>query len=107
MIRPRIMPNAVIHQVVWVSRALGAELPDGPVFAMLGVEEGDEVVERVAVSALRVGLRGPRGGDEEGRDVGEIEVCFGVPGAGARDDLAEDGSHGLDGSTIACVRGKT
>jgi hypothetical protein len=51
--------DTVVDLGVGVARPLGAELPDGPVVAMLGVEEFDERVERVAVGALRVRAAGP------------------------------------------------
>lgn len=56
MIRPRVMSHAVVHELIRIAGALGAKLPDGPIGAMLGVEEGYEMVERIAVGALRVGL---------------------------------------------------
>lgn len=56
VIRPWVMPDASVDGVVWVACALGAELPDGPVFAVLFVEEGDEAVEWRAVCPLRVCL---------------------------------------------------
>lgn len=58
MIGKRVVPDAPVHGLVRVPRALGAEFPYGPVLAMSAVEEGDEVVDGVAVRALRVRLRG-------------------------------------------------
>jgi hypothetical protein len=55
----RVVVDTVVDLGVGVARPLGAELPDGPVVAMLGVEEFDERVERVAVGALRVRAAGP------------------------------------------------
>jgi hypothetical protein len=60
----RVVVDTVVDLRVWVARPFGAELPDGPVVAMLGVEEFDERVERVAVCALRVRAAGPRGCDD-------------------------------------------
>lgn len=69
MVGPGVMADAIVDGIVGVAGALGAEFPDGPVFSMFLVEEGDEAVERVAVRALRVCLRragaekrGKRGG---------------------------------------------
>jgi hypothetical protein len=53
-----IVVDAVVYFRVWVARPFGAELPYGPVVAMLGVEEFDERVERVAVSTLWIGAAG-------------------------------------------------
>jgi hypothetical protein len=58
MVRPRVMPYAPVHSLVGVPSPLGSELPYRPAVAVLGVEERDEAVERVAVGALRVGLGG-------------------------------------------------
>jgi hypothetical protein len=57
----RVVVDAVVHLRVRVARPLGAKLPYRPVFAMLGVEELDKRVERVAVCALRVGAARPGG----------------------------------------------
>jgi hypothetical protein len=56
VVRERIVPDSSVHKVVWIPRALGAELPYGPVLSMSLVEERDEVVERVAVGSLWVCL---------------------------------------------------
>jgi hypothetical protein len=56
--------DTVIDLGVRVARPLGAELPYRPVVAVLGVEELDKRVERVAVCALRVRAAGPRGCDD-------------------------------------------
>lgn len=93
MIRPRIVPHAPVNLAIGVSRTLGAELPDGPVLAVLVVEELDEGVERVAVGALRVRPAGARRRDDVRRHVAEIEAGFWVARAGARDDLAEERRH--------------
>jgi hypothetical protein len=61
VVRKRIVVDAVVDLRVGVARSLGAKLPYRPVFAMLGVEELDERVERVAVCALRVGAARPGG----------------------------------------------
>lgn len=94
MVRPRIMPYSSMHVLVWVTRALGAELPDGPVLAMLLVEEGDELVEGCAVVAFGVGAAGPRGRDYAVGYVAEVEAGFWVASARAGDDLAEEGRLG-------------
>jgi hypothetical protein len=54
-----VVVDAVVDFRVGVARPFGAELPDGPVFAMFGIEEFDKRVERVAVRALGVGATGP------------------------------------------------
>ena len=56
VVRERIVPDSSVHEVVWIPRALGAELPYGPVLAMSLVEERDEMVERIAVGSLWVCL---------------------------------------------------
>jgi hypothetical protein len=48
------MVDAIIDLRVWIARAFGAKLPNRPVLAVLGVEELDKRVERIAVCALWV-----------------------------------------------------
>lgn len=60
MVGPWVVADAVVDGIVGVAGALGAELPDGPVFSVFLVEEVDEAVERVAVCELRVCLRRAR-----------------------------------------------
>ena len=64
MVRPGIVPDAVVDRRVRVTCPLGAELPDGPFPFVLGVEEADEAVERVAVRALGEGVAGAGGCDD-------------------------------------------
>ena len=59
-----VVVDAVVDVRVGVAGALSAELPDGPVVAMLLVEELDQRVERVAVGALRVGATGAGCGND-------------------------------------------
>ena len=89
------MPDPAIHLAVWISGPLCAELQYLPFFAVLVVEEFDELVEGVAVRALRVGAAGARGCDEEGRYVAEVESGFGMAGAWPGYDLAEERCHGV------------
>jgi hypothetical protein len=49
-----VVVDAVVDLGVGVARSFGAELPNRPVVAMLGVEKFHERVERVAVCALGV-----------------------------------------------------
>jgi hypothetical protein len=56
MVRPWVVTNAIVHRLVGIPGTLGAELPDSPAIAMLGIEKGNEAIERVAVGALWVGL---------------------------------------------------
>lgn len=70
MIRPGVVPDAVVDGLVGVPGAFGAELPDGPAGAVLGVEVGDEAVEGVTVGELGVGLGGAGAGWESGLLVG-------------------------------------
>lgn len=58
MVWPGEVADTVVDGIVGVSGAFGAELPNRPAFAVLGVEEGDETVEGVAVGELGVGLGG-------------------------------------------------
>jgi len=58
MVGEGIVVDTVVHLRVWVARPFGAELPDGPVIAVLGVEKLDERIQRIAVGALRVGSAG-------------------------------------------------
>lgn len=51
-----IVSDTVVDGFIGISRAFGAEFPYRPVLAVAGVEEGDEVVEGVAVGSLGVGL---------------------------------------------------
>jgi len=73
VVGPRVMADAPVHGLVRVAGALGAELPDSPIIAVLLIQEGYQAVERVAVRALRVCLRRARsvflGG--EGRERGQ------------------------------------
>ena len=55
--------DAPVDLRVWVSGALGTEFPYTPIRAMFRIEELDKRIERVAISALRVGSRRARGGD--------------------------------------------
>lgn len=82
VVGPGVVADAAVDGVVGVSGALGAELPDGPVVAVLGVEEGDELVEGVSVRPLGVRL---------GR-AGPVGARRGVSGGVDRDDgVGEDG----------------
>jgi hypothetical protein len=92
MIRPRIMPYPTIHRIVRVSCALSAELPYCPMIFVFLVKEGDELVERVAVVAFRVGAAGTGGGYYAVGYIAEIEAGFWVTRAGPGDNLAEEGS---------------
>ena len=56
MVWPRIVPDTVVYSLVWVACTLCSKLPDRPAIAVFRVEEGDELVEGVAVGSLRVGL---------------------------------------------------
>lgn len=58
MVGKRVVVDAVVDLRVGVAGPFGAELPYGPVIAVLGVEELYEGIERVAVCALRVGAAG-------------------------------------------------
>jgi len=60
MVRPRVVPDAVVDGLIRVSGALGAKLPYGPIVAVLVVEEADEPVERIPIRALGVRLRWAR-----------------------------------------------
>lgn len=62
MIRPWVVPYAAVDGLIRVSRPFGAELPYRPVVRVLGIKEGDEAVERVAVGSLRVCLTRSRAG---------------------------------------------
>lgn len=89
------MPDPAIHLTIWIPGPFSAELPYLPLIAVFVVEEFDELVEGVAVRALRVGAAGARGCDQEGRYVAEVESGFGMAGAWACYDLAEEGCHGV------------
>jgi hypothetical protein len=54
------MPHTAVNRFVRITCPLGTELPYRPVFAMLGVEEFYDLVERVSVCELRVCFRGSR-----------------------------------------------
>lgn len=125
MIRPGIVSDAVVDGLVGVPGAFGAELPDGPAGAVLGVEVGDEAVEGVAVGELGVGLGGARAGcelglsagvrgreeeggvrrDDVGSYVAQVEAGFVVFGARAGDDLAQEGGHCFGGGGRSCAAG--
>lgn len=89
MVGPRVVPDPAVDLLVRVAGALGAELPDGPFVAVVLVEELDELVERVAVGALRVSAAGARGRDDRVGYIAQVEAGFRVPGSWAGDDLAE------------------
>jgi hypothetical protein len=48
------MPHTTIHRFIRVASSFGTELPYRPIFTMLGIEELDELVERVSVCELGV-----------------------------------------------------
>lgn len=58
VIRPGVVPYSTINFGVWVAGALGPELPNGPAFSMLGVEELDESVGWISIGTFWVGGRG-------------------------------------------------
>lgn len=93
MIRPRIMPHPAIHLTIGIPRPLGPKLPDRPLVAVLVVEELHQLVQRVAVRALRVRAAGPRRRDDLVRHVAEVESGFWVARAWACDELAEERGH--------------
>jgi hypothetical protein len=64
MVRERVMVDSAIDFGVRIPRSFGAELPYCPVFAVFGVEELDERVERVAIVALGVGSARAGGRDD-------------------------------------------
>lgn len=77
------MPYPPIHRLIGVSRTLGSKLPYRPLVTVRGVEELDQRAEWIAVGTLRVGGRGPRGGDDCGGEVRwrflmlRMEICGG------------------------------
>lgn len=56
MIGPGVVAYPVVDGIVGVPRPFGAKLPYSPVIAVLGVKEGDQFIEGVAVGQPRVGL---------------------------------------------------
>lgn len=58
MIRPWVVPYSAVDGLVWVASAFGAELPYGPVVAVLGVKESNKTVEGVTVGSLGIRLAG-------------------------------------------------
>ena len=64
MVREGVVVDAVVDFGVGVAGPLCAELPYGPIVAVLGIEELDECIEGVAVCALGVRATGARGGDD-------------------------------------------
>jgi hypothetical protein len=91
MIGPRKMLNAPIHLTIRIPRALGPKLKDAPAAAVPALDEGDKAGQWVAVGERWVGDGWPRCDDELGRYVAEVEFGFGVAGAGAGYELAEEG----------------
>lgn len=55
---PRVVTYPPVDRLIRIAGAFCAELPYPPVFAMFGVEEFDNLIERVAVCALGIRLRG-------------------------------------------------
>jgi hypothetical protein len=55
MIRPRIVPDAVVDGAIRVTRALGAKFPYCPLLAMFPVQVLDKLVERVPICTLGIG----------------------------------------------------
>lgn len=88
MVRPGVVPDAVVHCLVRVAGPLGAELPYRPAVAVAGVEEGHQPVEGVAVGSLGVGLGGAGAGtfDERG-----LVFCFFSDGKQEKKGLLETG----------------
>lgn len=64
VVGPGEVRDAVVDGGVGVAGAFGAELPDRPVGAVGGIEEGDERGERIAVNEGGVGGAGARGYDD-------------------------------------------
>lgn len=108
------MPYASVDSLVRISSSFRPELPDGPIISMFGIKEGDETVEGIAVSSLRIGLAGT--GTEEAQSmvswvtqwcprqtslrydnvvchVAEIQACLGMLGSGTGDDLPQERGH--------------
>jgi hypothetical protein len=95
MVGERVVPNPAMDGLVRVARAFGAELPYRPAVAVAGVEVGDELVEGVAVGALRVGLRGA------GAVVVGVRVLMSVP-LGKFIKLEKVGESFQDGGGSGC-----
>jgi len=93
MIRPRIMPDPPINLTIGIARPLCSKFPYLPFFSMFVVEEFDELIERIAVCALRVCAAGPRGCDDEGSDIAKIEPGFWMAGSWSSDNLAKERRH--------------
>lgn len=116
MIGPRIMAYPIVHELVGITSAFGAEFPNRPIVPVLRVEERDESIKRVPVGALGIGLRRSRtrlekllanwpcetqreaDGDAQRvtlrRDyivsyIAEIKSCFKVPRTGACNNLTQ------------------
>lgn len=58
MIRPGIMSDSVIDELIGVTCAFAAKLPYCPILRMLRVEECNEAIERIAIGSLGIRLRG-------------------------------------------------
>ena len=58
MIRPRVVTDAAVDEVVGIASSFATELPYRPLRAMFVVKELNKLVEGVAVGALRVCLGG-------------------------------------------------
>jgi acyl-CoA reductase-like NAD-dependent aldehyde dehydrogenase len=56
VIRPRVVSDSVVYEVIRIARPFSSKLPYGPVLSMLRVEKLDEAIERVAIGTLRVRL---------------------------------------------------
>ena len=54
VIRPWVVPYAIVDLAIGIARTFRPELPYGPFRTMLVVEEFDEVFGRVAIGTLRV-----------------------------------------------------
>lgn len=60
MVWPRIVPHSAVDSLIGVAGTLGAEFPNGPVLAVLQVQEADELVQRIPICQLGIRLRRTR-----------------------------------------------
>lgn len=77
MIGEGIVVDTIVDFRVWVTSAFGAKLPYCPVFAVFRVEEFDQRVERIAVSALGISTTRAGGGNDCRQSACLITDCFG------------------------------
>lgn len=84
------MPDPVFYRFIRVASAFSSELPYRPILVVLFIEEGNELVQGIAVVAFWVFTRRTGGCNDAVSNVTEIEASFRMSRARTGDYLAEE-----------------